>query len=203
MNTHLNHTLPLAYGKCIYERAPKLALYKECLAVAAAVADPRVRELTINEVRTQWRQCKGDGGQVLQLNVAACLDRISYGRMCITKQRLKNLPNASERYDWAVNNPMENHEKIIKRREEKKAPDSVAMGSGNRDFVPMTNWGYRNMDPDMVKRHKELTDRQYFMGPHWRNKPKPMVLEEYSFEEQLHIQFQPKPKIPKKIRKEF
>ena len=203
MNSHLNHTLPLAMGKCIYERVPKLALYKECMAIAKAVPDKRVRDMSINEVRSVWRKNIGDGGQVLQLNIASCLDRISYGRMCLTKQRQRMLPNASERYAWDVNNPMENHKSAIKKREEKQNPDGPAFGEGKRDFVPMSNWGYGNVDPDVIRRHKEQSDREHFMGPHWRGKQKPMIFDDFSFEEQLAIQFQPKPKVTQRLRKEF
>ena len=40
------------------------------------------------------------------------------------------------------------------------------------------------MDPDVIRTHKELTDRQYFMGPLWRGKPKPLVYGDLSMEEQ-------------------
>ncbi|ORC93832.1 uncharacterized protein TM35_000017090 [Trypanosoma theileri] len=203
MNKQLVQTLPLAKGKDIHNRVAKLALYKECIALAMSVADPLVRQHTLAEVREKWTRSRGDGGQTLQLQLASALDRIAYGRMCVSKQRLRLLPNASGRYDWGVVNPLQHHEQRIQQRAEKTSPDAFPHGAGKRDFVPMTNWGYGNMDPDAVMRHKELTDRQHFMGPHWRNKPKPMVLEDLSFEEQLHVQFQSKPKMKKTPKKHY
>ncbi|KAH8613955.1 hypothetical protein ERJ75_000714400 [Trypanosoma vivax] len=203
MNKQLLQTLPMAKGKDVYNRTAKLALYKECIALAASVSDPLVRQRTLAEVREKWLQGRGDGGQTLQLQLASALDRIAYGRMCVSKQRLRLIPNASEKFDWDVVNPMENHALRIQRRAERESPDAFPHGSGKRDFVPMTNWGYGNMDPDAVMRHKELTDRQHFMGPHWRNKPKPVLLEDLSFEEQMYVQFQSKPKMKKTPKKHY
>lgn len=203
MNRSVLKTLPLAKGKDIHNRTAKLALYKECVALAQIITDTVARQCALSEVREKWREHRGDGGHTLELQVASCLDRISYGRLCQSKARLRLLPNASERYDWCVVNPLENHQRVLHKRHEKESPDAFNHGRGKRDFVPMTNWGFRNMDPDAVSRHKELTDRQHFMGPHWRNRPKPMLLEELSFEEQLHVQFQAKPKMRKTPKKHF
>ncbi|KAF5224393.1 hypothetical protein ECC02_002649 [Trypanosoma cruzi] len=203
MNKQLLQTLPLAKGKDIHSRVAKLALYKECIALAKNVGDPLVRQHTLVEVREKWMQNRGCGGHSLQLQIASALDRISYGRMCVSKQRLRLIPNASEKYDWGVSNPLEYHEQRLTKRSEKESPDAFPHGAGKRDFVPMTNWGYGNMDPDAVMRHKELTDRQHFIGPHWRGKPKPMVLEDLSFEEQLHVHFQSKPKMKKTPKKHY
>ncbi|KAG5494154.1 hypothetical protein JKF63_01989 [Porcisia hertigi] len=203
MSKQVLQSLPLAKGKDIHNRMAKLALYKECLALAYLVGNKLVREHTLREVREKWLEHRGDGGHALQLQLASCLDRISYGRMCHSKARQRLLPNASESYDWGVVNPMENHEKLIRRREERQSPDAFNHSRGNRDFVPMSNWGYGNMDPDAIAKHKELTDRQHFMGPHWRDRPKPMVLEELSFEEELYVHFQGKPKMRKTPKKHF
>ncbi|ESL06485.1 hypothetical protein TRSC58_05840 [Trypanosoma rangeli SC58] len=203
MNKQLLQTLPLAKGKDIHSRVAKLALYKECIALARSVSDPLTRQHTLVEVREKWLQNRGCGGHSLQLHLASALDRISYGRMCVSKQRLRLLPSASEKYEWGVVNPLENHERRLTKRTEKESPDAFPHGAGKRDFVPMTNWGYGNMDPDAVMRHKELTDRQHFMGPHWRGKPKPMVLEDLSFEEQLHVHFQKKPKMKTTPKKHY
>lgn len=203
MNPNLAHTIALAKGKDVHNRIAKLGLYKECLAIARSVDDKRASLTSIREVQEKWRQHRGVGGSSLELHLASTLDRIAYGRLCLSKQRQRTLPNASEAYDWGVENPMENHASRIKRREERESPDSHSMGAGRRDFVPMANWGNGNMDPDMIKRHKELTDRQFFMGPHWRAKPKPMLLENLSFEEQMHVHFQAKPKMKKTPKKHY
>ncbi|CUI15623.1 Hypothetical protein, putative [Bodo saltans] len=205
MNPYLAHTIPLAKGKDVHNRIAKLALYKECLALAISIEDRKSAGMTLKEVRTQWREHRGAGGSSLEVQLASVLDRIAYGRMCITKQRLRNVPNASEDYDWDVINPLENHAKRMhKKRSEKASPDAYPIGEGRRDFVPMTNWGGGNvMDPDVTKKHKELTERQFFMGPTWRAKPKPVMLEDLSFEEQMHMHFQPKPKMRKTPKKEY
>ncbi|CCW59881.1 unnamed protein product [Phytomonas sp. EM1] len=203
MNKSALATLPLAKGKDIHNRVAKLGLYKECLALAFLIKDKLIQEHTLNEIRTKWLEHRGDGGYSLQVQIASCLDRIAYGRLCHTKSRQRLITDASTRYDWGVVNPMENHQRLIHRREAKKSPDASSHGSGKRDFVPMTNWGIGNMDPEAVAKHKELTDRQHFMGPHWRNRPKPMVLEELSFEEQVHVQFQKKPKMRKTPKKHY
>lgn len=204
MNPYLAHTIPLAKGSAVHSKVAKLALYKECLALALCIEDRKSAGMTLGEVRTKWRELRGCGGSELQVHIGSVLDRIAYGRMCIPKQRQRLVNNASEQYDWAVENPLENHAKRIKRRAEKQSPDSTVHGKGNRDFVPMTNWGGGNvMDPDVIKKHKELTDRQHFMGPNWRAKPKPLMVEKLSFEEQMHVHFQPKPKMVKTPKKNF
>ncbi|CCW67145.1 unnamed protein product [Phytomonas sp. Hart1] len=203
MNKHTLSTLPLAKGKAIHDRVAKLGLYKECLALGFLVRDDLVRAHTLGEIRAQWLAHRGDGDYTLQIQLASCLDRIAYGRLCQTKARQRRLPNASGAYDWGVVNPMEHHHRRLTRRDENPSPDASNHGRGKRDFVPMTNWGMGNMDPDAVSKHKELTDRQHFMGPHWRNRPKPMVLEELSFEEQVHVQFQKKPKMRKTPKKHY
>lgn len=203
MSSKLLETLPLAKGKAVQDRVAKLGLYKECLALAYLVDEKLVREHSIEEVKTKWRENRGCGGHSLQLHVASCLDRVAYVRLCHSKQRQKLLPQASLKYDWGVVNPLENHERLLKKRNEKASPDATNHSRGKRDFVPMTNWGFRNMDPDAVAKHKELMDRQFFMGPHWRNKPRPMVLEDLSFEEEMHVHFQPKPKMRKTPKKNY
>jgi hypothetical protein len=118
----------------------------------------------------------------------------------------RGIPCASEEYNWGVINPMENQQRMMaQRREEKERPENKeeVFGRGRRDFVPMTNWGQGNIDPDMVKKHKELCDRQYFMGPHWRAKPKPLIYEDLSMEEQFSAHFAPQPKAPTKVNKRF
>lgn len=203
MSKQLLETLPLAKGKSIHDRIAKLALYKECIALARLVDDKLVQQHTIAEVRSKWNENRGCGGHSLQLHLASCLDRISFGRLCHSKQRQRLLPHASVCYDWGVVNPLEHHEQVTRMRSEKSSPDATNHSRGNRDFVPMTNWGFRNIDPDAVSKHKELMDRQYFVGPHWRNRPRPMVLEDLSFEEQMHVHFQPKPKMRKTPKKNF
>lgn len=203
MSKQLLQNLPLAKGKDIHSHVAKLALYKECLALASLITDKLVRQHTLTEVRDKWREHRGDGGHTLQMQLASCLDRISFGRMCHSKARQRMLPRASEVYDWGVINPLENHQKFIRYRHEKESPDAFNHGRGKRDFVPMSNWGYGNMDPDAIAKHKELTDRQHFMGPHWRNRPKPMLLEDLSFEEELHVHFQGKPKMRKTPKKHY
>lgn len=199
----LIETLPLARGKAVHDRVAKLGLYKECLALCFYIEDKLVKAHTLEEIRTKWAENKGCGGHSLQLHLASCLDRMAFGRLCYSKQRQKTLPSASTSYDWGVINPLENHDRQIHMRSGKSSPDATAHSRGKRDFVPMANWGYRNIDPDAVSKHKELMDRQHFVGPHWRNRPRPMVLEELSFEEQMHVHFQPKPKMRKTPKKHF
>jgi hypothetical protein len=40
--------------------------------------------------------------------------------------------------------------------------------------VEFSNWGAGNVDPEDLKRHKELLQRQYFGGEYWKGKEKPM-----------------------------
>lgn len=196
---------PLAKGPAIHSGAAKIGLYRECLRLAQTIKEPTTRNMTLKEIRSKWREQRGHGGMSLQLSIASCLDRVSYLRMCTSKGAQRGIPRASEDYDWQVQNPMENQAKLqMKRREEMHPePKEEVHGRGNRDFVPMTNWGQGNIDPDMVKKHKELTDRQFFMGPHWRGKPKPLIYEDLSFEEQLQAHFAPPPIAPKKLNKKY
>ncbi|KAL4442184.1 hypothetical protein ABPG74_009202 [Tetrahymena malaccensis] len=42
-----------------------------------------------------------------------------------------------------------------------------------REFVDWSNWFAANVDPEDLKRHKELMDRQHFGGPVWQGKGRP------------------------------
>lgn len=203
MNRQVLQEAPLAKGKDIFNRTAKLGLYKECLALVYLIDDPNIRQHTLVEVQNKWRQNRGAGGYPLQLHIASCLDRVCYGRLCHSKARQRMLPSASLKYDWGVVNPLEYQTRVMQRREERQSPDAFNHGRGNRDFVPMTNWGYGNMDPDAITKHQELLDRQFFMGPHWRDRPKPVPIEDLSFEEELFMHFQPKPKMRKTPKKNF
>jgi hypothetical protein len=206
---HSSLNYPRALGAAIHQAAPKLGLYKECLALAKVLQDPRVRMMSINEVKEKWRENRGAVGPTLELLIASTLDRLSYARLCTNKNRLRGMPDASERYDWDVRNPMESHAKMAKINKRIEQTDKPAEhrdqchGRGKRDFVPITNWGRGNVDPDLAKKQKEQMDRQFFMGPHWRGKPKPLIYEDMSFEEQMVAHLSPAPKIPYKKKKNF
>ena len=45
---------------------------------------------------------------------------------------------------------------------------------GVREEVEFSNWGTGNLDPQDLKRHKELLKRQYFGGQFWKGKEKPI-----------------------------
>lgn len=198
-------TFPMARGPAVYSTAAKIGLYRECINLANTIKDEPTKAITLKEIRNKWREQRGHGGMSLEVSLASALDRVSYLRMCTPKHTARKVRTASLDYDWDVQNPMENHEKVlIKRREEQRdEPMEQAHGKGRRDFVPKTNWGPGNIDPDAVKKHKELTDRQYFMGPHWRGKPKPLIYEDLSFEEQMQAHFAPPPITPKRVRKRY
>lgn len=42
-----------------------------------------------------------------------------------------------------------------------------------REQVEWSNWFAANVDPEDLKRHKELLDRQHFGGPVWKGRPLP------------------------------
>lgn len=197
---------PQAMGTAVYQISAKLGLYRECLRLARGIKDDRVRAAGVDEVRNGWRENRGIVGPTLRLTLAGCLDRVAYARMCLSKTTLRKIPAASENYDWAVANPLE-FQRIstdVKKRHESDTPrPEFPQGEGKRDFVPKTNWGRGNVDPDMVKRHKELTDRQFFMGPHWRGKPKPLIYEDLSFEDQIAAHFTKPPEMPHSIKKNY
>ena len=46
-----------------------------------------------------------------------------------------------------------------------------------RDKALYSNWNASNVDPDDLNKHKELLDRQYFSGPFWEGKEKPVSIE--------------------------
>lgn len=55
-------------------------------------------------------------------------------------------------------------------------------GAPASKFKPdYSNWYAGNVDPQDLKRHKELLDRQHFMGPFWEGRPRnPSILDEES-----------------------
>jgi hypothetical protein len=196
---------PQAMGDVVHSVAAKIGLYRECLALAKAVKEERLRKLSIDEVRTGWREQRGAVGPALRLQIASCLDRINYARMCVPKSSLRKVPQASLKYPWNVENPIDSAKEytVTNKMVDGGPQPEFGQGMGKRDFVPKTNWGYGNVDPDIIKKHKELTDRQYFMGPHWRGKPKPLIYEDLSFEGQITAHFSPPPKLPKKVLKRY
>jgi hypothetical protein len=192
-----------ARGPAVTDRTAKLGLYKECVAIGKNMPDETQRRLVLKEVRTKWKEGVNLNGDYLALALASTLDRIAYGRLCLTKQRQKLLPNASENYDWGVKNPLHNHAKRILHREKLNAHEHpFGQGSG-RDFVPVSNWDMGNVDPDIQKRHNELTERGFFMGPTWRNRPKPVPIDQLSVEEQFFLHTQAKPVLKKTPKKNF
>jgi hypothetical protein len=42
-----------------------------------------------------------------------------------------------------------------------------------RQSVDYSNWHAGNVNPEELKKHKELLDRQHYRGPFWEGKPKP------------------------------
>jgi hypothetical protein len=48
-----------------------------------------------------------------------------------------------------------------------------------RHSVDYSNWHAGNVSPEDLKKHKELLDRQYFMGPFWEGKPKPKSIMDF------------------------
>jgi hypothetical protein len=201
MSKLVQATVPRATGPATNDRVAKIGLYRECMRLAQ-LAEPTLKgKSMIAEVRDTWRQHRGHGGLVLEASIALCLDRISYGRMCLCKQRLKLIPAASEKYEWKVKNPMDNHAKYMRRHENQSA--GYGPGAGNRDFVPHTNWGFGNLDPDVKLIHKKTMDEHFFMGPKWRNRPKPINMDDLSFEEGAAMYARGPPKIPKTPKKHF
>ncbi len=47
-----------------------------------------------------------------------------------------------------------------------------------RTSVDFSNWHAGNADPEDLRRHKELLDRQHFGGPMWAGKKKPKSIME-------------------------
>lgn len=45
--------------------------------------------------------------------------------------------------------------------------------SEKREAVDFSNWFAGNVDPEDLKKHKELMDRMHFGGPVWEGKGKP------------------------------
>jgi hypothetical protein len=99
---------------------------------------------------------------------------------------------------------MDNYTKFHRKRHE--ATTGImepGPGAGNRDFVPHTNWCRGNLDPDMLVLKKKTLDRQFFMGPHWRNKPKPQNIDDLSVEEGLAKYARGPPQFPTSPQKHF
>ena len=177
-------------GPAIRDRVAKLALYKECMLLARA-SDRLQRKRTIMDVRETWRAKRGAVGLLIPMALGSCLERIAYGRMCVERPKLKNIKAASLNYDWGSVNEGEYYHKMRTKRAENNTGRKFVLGEDPntgrhaRDFVPITNWGLGNMDPDVIRTHQKLTERGQFMGPTWRGKPKPDIYEDLTFEEQL------------------
>jgi hypothetical protein len=205
MSETVKRLMPRATGKAVNDRVAKIGLYRECLQLAQ-LAETSIKSKSMKlEVQETWRKQRGHGEMLLECALALCLDRIAYGRMCLCKQRLRTVRAASETYDWAVKNPMDNYAKLHRKRHESESQKNTPehFGGGNRDFVPATNWGFGNVDPEMKVMQKKALDHHFFMGPHWRNKPKPINMDDLSFEEGAIMYGRGKPNIPKTPTKHY
>lgn len=54
-----------------------------------------------------------------------------------------------------------------------------------REPVSYSNWYAGNTDPEEMKKHKELLDRQHFSGPFWENREMPKSVLDETFEQYL------------------
>lgn len=50
--------------------------------------------------------------------------------------------------------------------------------SERREVSLFSNWNGANPDPDDYRKHREMLDRQHFMGPFWEGKKRPPTVEE-------------------------
>jgi hypothetical protein len=70
------------------------------------------------------------------------------------------------------------HEEFIelenKEQVQKFVEETEQVLRGVREEVEFSNWGAGNIDPEDLKRHKELLKRQYFAGEFWKGKEKPV-----------------------------
>mmetsp|Transcript_3155 Transcript_3155/g.6529 ORF Transcript_3155/g.6529 Transcript_3155/m.6529 type:complete len:178 (-) Transcript_3155:817-1350(-) len=63
-----------------------------------------------------------------------------------------------------------------------------------------SNWYAGNVDPQELRRHKELMDRQHYSGPFWENRPRnPSIIDE---ENPTYDYVPPEPHPPESLRKE-
>jgi hypothetical protein len=69
-----------------------------------------------------------------------------------------------------------------------------------RAEMDYSNWYAGNVDPQELRRHKELVDRQHYAGPFWENRPRNPSLLEYEDLEIDHVEPEPHP--PESLRKE-
>jgi len=151
-----------------------------------------MRPKALQEIREGWRSNVGASGDVLTHVMTAALDRIGYLRVNVPKRRLSQLPKAASlNYAW-----------FEEENAEKKKENSLQAEYDKDDIMTKTNWGFGNIDPDMLKRHKSLLDRQYFMGNEWKGKPKPRVFEDLTVEDQMREMFTPPKMSPRKINKQ-
>jgi len=67
-----------------------------------------------------------------------------------------------------------------------------------RKFVEFSNWYAANVDPEDLKKHKELLDRQHFRGPMWEGQPMPKsVLDEQNPLYNMDVDPEPNPALLK------
>jgi hypothetical protein len=179
----------VAAGEAVSNRAALVGLYRESFKLATAQRDPQLRAQAVADVRQQWRERKGAMPETAGIFIAQCIDRIEYARLCLSKSAIRaaKVPSASTSYAWDVQKQEQGRAFKQTKRENKdgnvSSHETHGKGLG-RDFVPMGSWGRGCMDPDVIRQHRELTDRQYFMGPHWRGKAKPLVYSDLSMEQQ-------------------
>lgn len=76
----------------------------------------------------------------------------------------------------------------------------VHKGGATEKFFPeYSNWYGGNVDPQDLRRHKDLLDRQHYSGPFWEDRPRnPSILDE---ENPVYDKIDPEPHPPESLRK--
>ena len=79
--------------------------------------------------------------------------------------------------------------------------NKVTEGQPEEKFFPeYSNWYGGNVDPQDLRRHKDLLDRQHFSGPFWEDRPRnPSIIDEMN---PTYERVEPEPHPPESLRKE-
>ena len=78
--------------------------------------------------------------------------------------------------------------------------NQMTEGQSEEKFFPeYSNWYAGNVDPQDLRRHKDLLDRQHFSGPFWEGRPRnPSIIDEVN---PVYDRVEPEPHPPESLRK--
>jgi len=133
---------------CLSSRSTVLLLYRHILQSCSRIPSATHREKAFQETYQKFRanRAETDAKAIASL-IDVARSKLSYLRI--------STPRSQRGQVGSVHFVISNDGKDVLSRRSKSRGTAIS------------NWGEGNPDPDCVRRHEALIERQRFRGPHW------------------------------------